>query len=205
MNLAPRTRKCLVPLPLSWTHAGVAYRVTPWPEVQFECRYGSEWVPLTPAADVLGAARPGAGAWRAYLEFVPADVREFVARFRSNRLAAIEVAAHCPELVGALTETPALTSFVAAHAALRGTDGPRWRELNAVFERSGVFGVLEWLGLPATKQALAILNNLIAADLPPSLLVPLRTLLWRPQGIFALAQLPVITERDVGDACALAA
>lgn len=205
MNLAPRSRRCLVPLALSWSTAGVAYRITPWPDVQFERRYGSEWIPLSPSAEVLTAARPGSGAWRAYLEFVPTEVREFLGLFRANRLSALVVAAHAQELVGMLTETPALTTFVAEHATLRGLDGARWHELNAVFERGGVFGVLEWLGLPATKQTLAILNNLVAADLAAALLVPLRTLLWRPQGIFALAQLPVITDRDVASACALAA
>lgn len=205
MNLAPRTRKCLVPLALSWSHAGVAYRVTPWPEVQFERRYGSEWIPVTPPAEALTSARPGAGAWQAYLEFVPGDVRELLGLFRANRLAALRVAAQCPELVGALTETPALTAFVAAHQTLRECEGERWHELNAHFERGGVFAVLEWLGLPATKQTLAILNNLVAPDLSAPLLVPLRTLLWRPQGIFALAQLPVITDRDLASACALAA
>jgi hypothetical protein len=205
MNLALRSRKCLVPLHLSWTHAGAEYRVSPWPEVQFERRYGAEWVSLTPSHDLLNAAKLSGGAWRAYLEFVPADVREFLGLFRANRLVALEVAARCPELVGALTETPALAAFVAAHAMLRESHLPRWNELNAVYERGGVFALLEWLGLPASKQTLAILHNLVSADLAPTLLVPLRSVLWRPQGIFALAQLPVITPRDLTDACALAA
>ena len=117
--------RCLVPLALTWSANGLSYRVTPWPEVAFECRYGEEWVSVSPAPHVLAAARISGGAWRAYLEFVPADVREFLGLFRTGRLAALEVAARCPELVGVLTDTPALTAFVAAHATLRDTDGVR--------------------------------------------------------------------------------
>jgi hypothetical protein len=205
MNLTPHSRRCFVPLPLSWSHAGTPYRVTPWPDVHFERRYGSEWVRATPSTEASVSAKPSGGGWRAYAEFLPLEVRELLGFFRSNRLAALEVAARCPELVGALIETPALTPFVASHVALRESETKRWSELNSVFERGGVYALLEWLGLPATKQTLAILNNLVAPDLASSLLVPLRALLWRPQGIFALAQLPVITDQDLSDACALAA
>lgn len=204
--ISPRRTYCRVPLALSWSHAGVRYRLTPWPEARVERCYGADWVAVEPAADAAAAAvNAGSTAWRSYLEFVPPDVRELVAGFRSNRLLALQVSARCPDLAGALAETPALAPFVAAHAALRGWETARWHELGAVFERAGVFGVLEWLGLPATRAALAVLRNLVSPDLAPGLLEPLRQALWRPQGIFALAQLPSISDRDVADACALAA
>lgn len=201
------SRRCPVPLALAWSDAGVRRRLTAWPEAQVERAYGAEWVPCAPSPGVLRsvANRVPAGAWRGYLEFLPADAREFVGCFRINRLLAVQVAARCPELVGTLTETPALTAFVAAHPALRGTPTTRWHEVNAIYERGGVFGLLEWLGLPAARQTLSILANLVAPDLAPHLLEPLRALLWRPQGVFALARLPAITDQDLSDACALAA
>ncbi len=205
MNSSSRTRYGRVPLALTWKHEGATYRATAWPEVTFERAYGEEWIALTPSLETLASARVAAGAWRAFLEYVPSDVRDFLGCFRGNRLAALRVAAQCPDLVGTLTETPALAVFVAAHPLLRGETTARWHEINAVFERGGVYALMEWLGLPSTRQALAILRNLIAADLAPSLLVPLRTVLWRPHGVFALAQLTTIGERELSDACALAA
>lgn len=208
MNLTSRTRRSFVPLALLWTHERVAYRLTAWPEAQLERLYGCDWIAIGSAAEPSRAAlaRVEPAAWRAYLEFVPLEVREFVALFRSNRIAALQISARCPELVGALTETPALTAFVAAHAALRGADAPRWSELNGVFERSGVYGLLDWLGLPASRQTLAVLRNLVACDIPEHLLAPLRAKLWLPSGVFALAQLPAITDEQLAEACnALAA
>lgn len=202
LRFSSRPRKCAVPLALTWFHAGKSFRVTPWPEVQVECRYGTEWIPISASAEVATAAAGAApAAWRAYLEFAPVDVRDFLGLFRANRLAALQVAARCPDLVGCLTDAPALTPFVAAHAGLRGTEGTRWSELNAVFERGGVYGVLEWLGLPASHQTLAVLRNVVAPDLPVALLEPLRATLWQPRGLIALAQLPAITPRDLTDAC----
>ena len=193
MNSPIRFTRCSVPLALGWSHEGTTYRVTPWPEVQVERRYGDEWVVVAPSVQALHAAASAPNAaWRA-------------GYFRGNRIVALQVAARCPDLVGALSETPALIAFLAAHSSLRGTPREHWSEVNAIFERGGVFAVLEWLGLPASRQTLAILTNLVAADLPEALLEPLRALLWRPRGIFALAQRDVITERDVTDACALAA
>lgn len=202
-----RSRRCSVPLSLAWSDAGVRHRLTAWPEAQVERAYGADWVPCPSSPEALrsAAARIPAAAWRGYLDFLPADAREFVGYFRTNRLLAVQVAARCPDVVGALTETPALTAFVAAHPLLRGTPGARWHEVNAVYERGGVFGLLEWLGLPAARQTLTILGNVVAPDLAPHLLEPLRALLWRPEGVFALARLPVITDQELSDACALAA
>ncbi|HVU35037.1 MAG TPA: hypothetical protein VHE61_16505 [Opitutaceae bacterium] len=207
MNRLSRSPKCLVPLALSWSHAGADYRAMPWPDLRIERRCGDEWLPFNPSLAALraAAAELSPGAWRSFLEFVPTGVREFVGQFQSNRLAALVVAARCPDLVGTLAECPALTAFAAAHVTLRGTEGPRWNELNAQYERGGAFAVLEWLGLPASRDSLAILRNLVAPDLAPALLGSLRTILWKPEGIFALARLPAIGQRELSDACALAA
>jgi hypothetical protein len=205
MNLSSRMSRCSIPLALTWNYAGAAYRVTPWPEVQFERRYGSEWVAIQPAAEMLCAAQPSAGTWRAYLEFVPASVRELLVRFGANRLLALRVAAHCPDLFGALADIPALLTFVGCHARLRGTQSERWDELSAQFERGGVFAVLDWLGLPATKPAMVILSTLISADLAPRLAEPLRAALWRPTGVLALAANGQLPDRQLTDYCPLAA
>lgn len=207
MNRSSRSQKCLVPLSLSWTHGRDLYRLTPWPEVRLERSLAGEWIPVAPTLARLQAAESHQDGpeWRAYLEFVPAAVREFVALFRRNRLVALQVAARCPDAVGALTDTPALISFVAAQAVDAAATHARWNELNAVHERGGIFAIMEWVGLPASRNTLSILRNLVAPDLPNSLLDPLRSTLWKPEGVFALAQLPTITDRDLTDACALAA
>lgn len=204
MNSSLRAKKkCFVPLALSWSHAGVPYRVTPWPEVRFERLYGDEWIITSPTEDAMASAAQtcGVAAWRPYLEFVPAEVREFLARFSFARMEALQVVARCPGLLAALAEVPALTAFLAAHVNLRGTSGACWEEINAIFERSDVFGVLEWLGLPASRQTLGILQNVAEPDLSKRFLEPLRTLLWEPQTIFALQRLPAITDRQLARFC----
>ena len=203
-----RPLKCYVPLALSWSHSGVLYRVTPWPEVRFERRLGDEWIPTSPAEEVLASAALALGPldWQPYLEFVPAGVRGFLAQFGYACVEALQVIARCPALLPELAETPALTAFVAAHMSLRGTPTPGWAEINAMHDRSGIFGVLEWLGLPASRQTLAILRNIEEPDIPQRLLEPLRTMLWEPQTIFALQRLPAITDRQLARHChALAA
>ena len=208
MNPSYRRMKCPLPVALTWSHCGVTYRVTPWPEVQFERLYGDDWIALSPTEDVLASAALAFGPleWRPYLEFTPREVREFLARFSCARMEALQVAARCPALLPALAETPALTAFVAAHVGLRGTPAPCWGEINAVQERSGIFGVLEWLGLPASRQTLAILRNVAEPDVPKRFLAPLRTLLWEPRTIFALQRMPAITDRQLARFChALAA
>ncbi len=204
MNSSLRAnKKCFVPLALSWSHAGVPYRVTPWPEVRFERLYGDEWIVTSPTEDAMASAAQtcGGAAWRPYLEFVPAEVREFLARFSFARMEALQVVARCPGLLAALAEVPALTAFLAAHVNLRGTSGACWEEINAIFERSDVFGVLEWLGLPASRQTLGILQNVVEPDVSKRFLEPLRTLLWEPQTIFALQRLPAITDRQLSRFC----
>ena len=201
-------KKHFVPLALSWSHIGVAYRVTPWPEARFERRYGDEWIPaLVPDAAMASAAQScGPLEWRPYLEFVPTDVREFLLKFSFMRMEALQVAARCPALVTVLAETPALTGFVASHVSLRGTEQPSWCEINAVFERGEIFSVLEWLGLPASRQTMTILGNITEPDLPKRFLEPLRSLLWEPQAIFALQRVPALNDRQLARFChALAA
>jgi len=203
-----RAAKYLVPIALAWSHSGISYRVTPWPEVQFERLYGEEWIAVAPSEEVLASAAQscGAQAWRAYLEFVPTDVREFLSRFSFKRMEALQVVARCPELLPALVDTPALTAFVAAHVSLRGTTGPAWAEISAIFERREVYGVLEWLGLPASRQTLTILRNISDRDVAKRFLEPLRSMLWEPRSIFALQRVPEITDRYLARAChALAA
>ena len=192
-------KKCLVPLALTWSHSGVAYRVTPWPEVRFERLYGDDWIETEPTEDVFASAGNVCGPleWKPYLEFVPANVREFLAQFTYTKMEALRVVARCPELLTPLAETPALTSFVAGHVGLRGTRQPCWGEINAVYERNGVFGLLEWLGLAASRQTLAILHNVVQAEIPKRLLEPLRAMLWEPHAIFVLQRLPAITDQTL--------
>lgn len=203
-----RAKKCFVPLALSWSHCGVAFRVTPWPDLAFERLYGDEWIAIEPSEEVIASAAQSCGAreWQAYLEFLPLGLRSFLAQFTHARMPALRVAAKCPELVAELEETPALTVFVAAHARLRGDVAPRWSEINAVFEREGVFGVLQWLGLPASRQTLSILRNVAAPDLPRKLLEPLRSALWEPETIWVLSHASTLTDARLQAAChALAA
>lgn len=203
-----RARKCVVPLSMSWSHSGIPYRVTAWSEVRFERLYGDDWVVVAPSEDALASAAQscGAEAWGPYLEFVPVEVRGWLEDFTFARMEALQVVARCPGLLPDLIETPALTTFLAAHVALRGTDGPAWAEINAIHERRGVFGVMEWLGLPASPQTLAILRNVATPDLPKRFLAPLRTHLWEPRSIFALQRMPPITDRLLARFChALAA
>ena len=201
-TVARRVRRaplCYVPLALTWSHSGVLFRVTHWPDVQFERLYGTEWIALAPSAESLATAAKTltAADWQPYLEFVPAAVREFIAPFAFARLEALQVAARCPALVAELAETPALTAFVSAHVELRGTAAPRWSEINAVHDRNGIFGVLEWLGLPASRQTLAILKNVVQPNLPRRFLEPLRQMLWQPQVTSTLPRDSALTDRQL--------
>jgi hypothetical protein len=188
---------------LTWSHAGDAWRVTAWPDVGFECRRGDAWVAATPSDGVLAAAaadlRPA--AWRRYLEFLPPTERAFVAQFRISRLEALQVIARCPELLPVVSETPALTIFVSAHVALRGTGRPGWDEINAVFQRAGIFGLLEWLGLPARRETLVALSNFCDPEIPRRYLAPLRTVLWDEPTAAALERAPAVTDIDLARHC----
>lgn len=196
MNSIRRTKKCPLPVALTWSNGGLTHRVTAWPEVQFERLYGDDWIVASPPPEAFASASLafGRAEWLPYLEFVPADVREFIEGFSFSRMEALQVVARCPTLLPSLVATPALTAFVAAHLDLRGAPEPCWAQIEAVHERSGVFGVLQWLGLPTSRQTLSILQNLVSPDVPKRFLGPLRTSLWEPQTIFALQTVPAITD-----------
>ena len=196
------------PVQLTWSYYGIPYRVTAWPEVQFERQHADAWVTANPGENVLAAAvlRLDPASWRTYLEFVPTSERTFLEQFRFGRLAALQIISRCPDLLSALADTPALVSFLAAHASLRGTDRPHWEEIAAVHQHGGIFGLLEWLGLPASRQTLTILRNLVDPDVPKRLLEPLRSMLWEPSTISALQNMPEITDQKLARYChALAA
>ena len=193
---------------LTWSHVGTAYRVTAWPEVQFERLENDRWVAAGVGEDALvsGMLQLDAGAWRRYLEFTPVAERTFVEKFRYGRLAALLITSRCPQLVADLSETPALVPFLAAHASLRGMNASNWDEVAAVHELGGVFGLLEWLGLPASRQTFVILGNLVDPDVSRCLLEPLRTLLWKPVANFVLQRSPELTDQQLAHYChALAA
>jgi hypothetical protein len=207
MKTSPKA-KVSPPVQLVWSHAGVLHRAGPWPEVRFERQGDGAWHDEDPGeesfADAAAAISPN--AWRWYLDYVPIAERVFLGMFQAGRIAALQVLARCPDLVASLIEAPALTVFLAAHQSLRGTPSPRWAEINAVHERGGIFGVLEWLGLPASQQTLAILQQIADPDLPIRLLEPLRASLWDPEIIWALQRTGEITNRQLMHCCnALAA
>ena len=208
MNFHRRSSKMSMPLALNWSHGELRYRVTPWPDVQFERLCAAGWMLTQPNEHAFAAAGrvlPPAD-WQPYLEFTPSGVRDFLGHFSSQRVAALEAIARCPALLTVLAEAPALTTFLAAHAALRGTGAPRWEEINAVNERSGIFGVLEWLGLPASRQTLSILHNITDPEIPGHLLEPLRAQLWEPRAIFSLQRTLTISGQQIAETChALAA
>lgn len=182
--------------------------MTSWPEVKLERLLGDSWVAAEPTEDVLASAAQSCGPreWKPYLEFVPAEARAFLARFTFARMPALVVVSRCPGLLAELIDTPALTMFLAAHVDLRGTPGPRWSEINVVHEREGVFGVLEWLGLPSSRQTLAILRHVAAPDLARKLLEPLRSALWDPETMWELLHSENLTDARIQAAChALAA
>ena len=202
----------LAPLPspdLTWIHDGSRYRATTWPEVRFQretaagTRVAGDFDEMVFASAALGVTPQ---QWRRFLEYMPAAEREFLERFEFARMAALQVITHCPALLEALSRLPALVPFLAAHTSLRGCTAARWAEITAIFERDGIFGVLQWLGLPASRQTLAILGNIKDPDLPRRLLEPLRAALWEPEAIWALSHASELTDERLAEAChALAA
>lgn len=194
---------------LSWIHDGRRLRVTVWPEVAFEMEDEPGcWRPVEPGEGALASAALGVGAqrWRNYLGYAPREIRDFLLRFTHGRMAALLVVARCPSLLDELVGLPVLVPYLASHRALRGGDRVAWGEVEAVHEREGIFGLLQWLGLPTSRQTLAILRQVADPDLPRRLLEPLRSALWEPEAIQALAQAPALTDDHLIAAChALAA
>lgn len=204
----------LIPAPacspdLTWIHDGARWRVTVWPEVAFLVESApGRWRAAVPGESVLASAALGVSParWRRFLEFVPADVAAFLGRFAFSRMSALYAITRCPELAGELSGTPALVSFLIAHQGLRGGEGDSWGEIAAVHEREGVFGLLQWLGLPASRQTLDILRRVADPDLPRRLLEPLRAALWEPEVIWSLARCGEVSDEQLARAChALAA
>ena len=184
---------------LSWSHCGELHCVTA--ELLFVRDSGDGWTEYLPdpsaaafssAADMISETR-----WLAFLDYMPAAERELLGRFSTGRLAALAVVTRCPQLIEELLATPALVPFLAEHVRLRGTSAPRWEEINAVYERDGLYGVLGWLGLPASKQTIAILQRIAEPDLARRLLEPLRTALWEPETIWLLQHTPTLTEQNL--------
>jgi hypothetical protein len=194
---------------LAWIHDGLRYRVTATPDVKFECEAApGEWTEVTGMDDVFAstALAVNAAQWRQFVEFLPRATRTFLAHFQFGRVAALHVITCCPGLLDDLAATPALTPFLAAHLMLRGGEQPAWAEINAVYERDGLFGVMQWLGLPASRQTIAILQNITDADVPRRFLEPLRAALWDPEAIWLLSHAPALTDERLAETChALAA
>jgi hypothetical protein len=212
---SPRHRRAALPTAalsrpnLAWIHDGIRHRVTVWPEVSFQTETAAgEWHATRVGDDAFASAALGVtpNQWRQYLEFVPAAEREFLLRFQFGRMAALHVLTRCPDLLAVLQEVPAIACFLTVHLSLRGGEEPRWAEINAVFDRDGVFGLLQWLGLPASRQTLRILGNIVDPDLPRRLIEPLRAALWEPEAIWALSHAATLSDEQLTEACdALAA
>ncbi len=194
---------------LLWIHDGYRHRVTAWPEAAFHREViPGRWEAEDPSPGALASAALGVGgaAWRRFLEFVPPEVRGLLERYSHGRMAALLVALRCPDLVPELHQTPVLACFLAAHAELRGGGVAAWAEIAAVHGRDGTFGLLQWLGLPASRPTLAILRRVAEPDLPPRLLAPMRASLWEPAVRSQLARVPSLDDEELFLAChALAA
>ena len=194
---------------LHWIHDGYRHRVTAWPEAAFHREViPGRWEAEDPSPGAMASAALGVGgaAWRRFLEFVPPEVRGLLQRHTHGRMAALLVAVRCPDLIPELQQTPVFAAFLAAHPELRGGGAAAWAEISAVHGREGAFGLLQWLGLPASRQALAILRKVAEPDLPPRLLAPLRASLWEPAVRSQLARVPALDDEDLFLAChALAA
>ncbi|MFZ9748197.1 MAG: hypothetical protein ACO3G4_16390 [Opitutaceae bacterium] len=197
------------PASLHWIHDGYRHRVSAWPEAAF-CRevIPGRWESEDPSPGALASAAlaVGGAAWRRFLEFFPPEVRGLLQRYTHGRMAALLVTLRCPELIAELHQTPVLAGFLAAHPELRGGGAAAWAEISAVYGRDGAFGLLQWLGLPASRQTLAILRKVSEPDLPPRLLSPLRASLWEPAIRSQLTRVQALGDEDLFLAChALAA
>ncbi len=189
---------------LVWIHDGLLHRVSVWPDLAFQRRSaGGRWMRAEPSEAALASAALGVSAskWKRFLEFAPAAEREWLGRFGFDRMAALWVLARCPQLFPELQETPVLVAFLASHRWLRGGEFPAWDAAGAIHERDGIFGVLQWLGLPASRQTLGILRQIAEPDLPRRLIEPLRSALWDPEAIWALAHTAELTEARLAATC----
>ncbi len=194
-------KKIAEPVLLAWFHQNRPHRVTVWSDVRFEQQIDGRWLSVDPDPTDASFANAQEAlcpvTWTRYLSFMPRAEAELVRQFRAGRLAALAVITRCPALLEDLEQTPALVPFLAAHTMLRGTETPRWTEINAVHERGGVFAVLEWLGLPATREALDILSRIADPDLARCRLEPIRARLWAPEYTWLLSRVEALGEREL--------
>ena len=51
--------------------------------------------------------------------------------------------------------------------------------------------------LPASRQTLAILRNVVQPNLPRRFLEPLRSMLWEPKALTTLQKTPALTDRQL--------
>ncbi|MFT3780602.1 MAG: hypothetical protein QM790_01215 [Nibricoccus sp.] len=188
---------------LVWSHYGERYCVDN--ELNFSREESGEWLPWEPdpSSSVFSSAADGVSPfrWDAFLQFVPAAQRRLLEQFDTGRMAVLAVVAYCPGLVEDLLATPALAPFVAEHVRLRGATAPCWEEIEAVHARGGVYGLLEWLGMPASRQTITILQKITNPDLGRRLLAPIRSSLWEPETIWFLQHTPQLTERQLMHHC----
>jgi len=188
---------------LVWSHYGERYRVDN--DLNFFREGDAGWTAWQPdpsssifssAADMISETR-----WAAFLEFAPMPVRRLLEQFDVGRLGVLAVVAYCPGLVADLLAAPALAPFVAEHTRLRGLAASHWEEIAAVHGRGGVYALLEWLGLPASRQTLTILQRIAEPDLGRRLLEPIRAALWEPETIWLLQHTPTLNEQALRHHC----
>ena len=193
---------------VTWFHDGVAHRVriaSSADLVAFECATEEGWKAFAP--EPMSECFVSAGltltdeVWAAFAGQLPPAVQDYLSLFKFERLEALAVVSQSPELLAELDRCPALTLFLAAHVALRGTQVPRWAEISAVYLRGGVYAVLEWLGLPASPQTMAVLTRIVDPEIPRYLLSPIRAALWEPESLFRLQRADALTEQDLATRC----
>jgi hypothetical protein len=193
---------------ISWYHNGIPHRVriaSSADLVAFERELESGWELFAP--DPMSECFISAAlvltdeTWTDFARQLPTNAQDYLSLFKFERLEALAVISQSPELLADLDQCPALTLFLAAHVTLRGTIGARWTEISAVYRRAGLFGVLEWLGLPASPQTLAVLSRIVDPELPRYLLAPIRAALWEPESLFLLQRSESLTERDLASRC----
>lgn len=194
-----RLRPVSAPIALTWDSHASSYRVTP--DLQFEMPSSTGWVgcqpdPMEDSFLEAEMTMPDQ-QWVRFLEFVDPLPRSLVGCFRLRRLAALAVAAHCPALVPQMLEAQTLVPALAGHVTLRGETHPRWDQINAVFDCAGIFGLLEWLGFPSSRQTLSVLKRLASPDLAPSRITPLRESLWNPEDLSRLLRSGSLTEAEI--------
>lgn len=170
---------------VEWHHEGMLHRVrlSGGDEVVVWERQTEEgWEPFDPdpSSETFESAALALTdeVWIGFVRSLPAGWQDYLRYFRYERLEALAVLSRCPALLPHVERVPALTVFLATHAELRGTEGARWDEINAVYDRGNIYAVLEWLGLPATPHTLAILADEPDPELPRGQLDHIRAALW---------------------------